>query len=123
MSRLQHGGPSQRVSNENSRRLVALFEKLCRGDQIPHVRRKIGLGKVPFTFPQTGEVESQNANLLAGQGPAQSSDGPEVFRAGKAMCEKGVGVRSLVGREVEPGCKLFAPIVREVNLFERHGTG
>ncbi len=77
------------------------------GDEVGHVRRKVGVGELAFAVAKTGEVEAQDGEPDAGQRLGHAPRGEDILGAGKAVGEQHGGARFALG-DLQPAGKRLA---------------
>ena len=93
----QHRRAAQAVANQEGHRAVVDAHIRRRRLQVPQVGREVGVGEVPFTGAEAGEVEPQHPDPLGSQAGGDPRRGADVLRAAEAMGEHGPGSRRPVG--------------------------
>ena len=66
--RREHGGPAERVADEQLRRAVWCSRShAAAATQVVDVRAEVGVGELALAGAETGEVEAQDPEALLGQ--------------------------------------------------------
>jgi hypothetical protein len=75
---------------------------------------------VRAAIAHAGEIETQHGNASSAQGTGDIDGCREVFGAGEAMSENGVGQRMAFHRKVEQGRQFDAVVVSKRDFFMFH---
>ena len=73
-SRLYHRRPAERMTYEQPGRLIGVFEKVGRRNEVRHVGGEIRFGKIPFAFTKAGKIEPQDRDPMHGKRPVDVHD-------------------------------------------------
>lgn len=79
------------MADQDRRRFELALHVPGRGNEIGDVGRECRAGEVALALAQASEIEAQHGDPLLSQRPADVDQRLQVFRASKAVREKGVG--------------------------------
>ena len=91
VGRRKHRSPSQRVANDDRRSLMVLAQVIGGTDQVLDIGGKVGVLKLPFGGPESGEIEPQHGNTGSCQARCNVPGGDDVFRACETVREQRIG--------------------------------
>src|SRR3954469_23121520 len=108
----QHGGPAQRVPDDDGRRSIVLPQVIRSANQILDIRGEVGVLELPLGGAEPREVEPQHGDTKRGQGRRDATGCEDIFRAGEAVSEERIGANTWCWH-VQPRGQLMTEAARK----------